>query len=153
MSQPSESPSDVSPIGPLNQPPQPTGPPTAIIIVNVFTSLAAAALLMAFFMPWIALIVGWRGVDVMRTETYSFVVILPLLSAVLLVLSLLDRSVAWLRRLTGLVPFLILAYGLYHFGANLFQGLMLGAWLSLIAGAVLLLLPNPVRLKPKADHV
>lgn len=153
MSQPSESPSDVSPVRSVEHSPLPTGPPTAIIVVNVFTSLAAAALVMAFFMPWIALVIGWRGVDVMRTESYSFVVILPLLSAVLLVLSLLDRSVAWLRRLTGLVPFLILAYGLYHFGVDLFRGLMLGAWLSLIAGAVLLLLPNPVRHEPKADHV
>ena len=153
MSQPSESPSDVPPVRSLEHPPQPTDPPTAIIIVNVFTSLAAAALLLAFFMPWIALIVGGRGVDVMRTETYSFVVILPLLSAVLLVLSLLHRRVVWLRRVTGLVPFLILAYGLYHIGVDLFRGLMLGAWLSLIAGAVLLLLPNPVRQKSKADHV
>jgi hypothetical protein len=153
MSQPSESPSVVPSVRSIEHPPQSADPPTAVIVVNVFTSLAAAALVMAFFMPWIALVIGWRGVDVMRTETYSFVVILPLLSIVLLVLSLLDRSVAWLRRLTGLVPFLILAYGLYHFGMDLFRGLMLGAWLSLIAGAVLLLLPNPIRPKPKADDV
>ena len=67
---------------------------------------------------------------------------MPILAAVALVLNLAGRDTNVVRRLAGLVPFIILAVALNRLGSDLFKALEIGAWVALAAGAALVCIPN-----------
>ena len=48
-------------------------------------------------------------------------------------------------QLTGAIPFCALAYWLNQFGSDLLRALGFGAWLSLLCGLALLILPHRLK--------
>jgi hypothetical protein len=133
-------------------PPQPDSTNTTTIKLNrnLLITVTAIVLLASFFLPWTTLLgQNLSGLDIQKTDAYRFVWLMPLFAGISIGLNTLRLSTALVRRLAGISPFVILAYSLYHLGNEVFQILQVGAWLALVSGLVLVLLPDPVKPSPK----
>jgi hypothetical protein len=115
-------------------------------------SVCAAVLGASFFMPWMMFFGGnISGLDIQKNfPSYKLVWLLPACAAITLVLTMAGKATAWDRRITGVVPFAILAYSLNKFGTDLFQALSWGGWVALAAGLVLVIVPSPAKSQTKA---
>ena len=107
-------------------------------------SLSAAALCASFFLTWINFLgVGLSGLHIQQNfESYRLVWLMPVLAALVLMLNMARIRTGVIRRFAGLCPFATLAYGMTRLGTDLVQAIQLGGWLALIAGAVLMFIPN-----------
>jgi hypothetical protein len=131
---------------------QPSQPAKASTTSRNIISIAAAVLAASFLMPWAGFFGGTiSGLDIQKNlDSYKLVWSLPACAALTLVLNMAGAQTAFVRRITGGVPFAILAYSLNKFGSDLFQILSWGGWVALAAGIVLVIVPSPAKSQPKA---
>jgi hypothetical protein len=130
---------------PLASPTQSAAAPnTSAQSRQILINLGSAILCLSFFLPWIKILgAGLNGVDIQKNlSSYRLIWLMPLLAIVVLALNVAKRDTSFVRRLAGLCPFVILAYALNHLGSDLFKLLEFGAWLALISGAALVLIPG-----------
>jgi hypothetical protein len=133
-----DSPSAPKPVVPLGQ------PGSVSISTHNLISLSAAILCLAFFAPWVTFFGALlSGLDIQKNfESYKLVWMVPALGLVTLGLNMARAEIGFIRRVTGLVPLLILAYGLNRLGSDLLQILSWGGWLTLLAGLALIVIPS-----------
>jgi hypothetical protein len=131
---------------------QPSQPAKASNTTRHIISIAGAVLAASFFMPWAGFFGGnISGLDIQKNmESYKLVWFLPACAVVTIVLNIAGAQTAFVRRITGAVPFAILAYSINKFGSDLFQILSWGGWVALAAGIVLVIVPSPAKSQPKA---
>lgn len=130
---------------------QPSQPTKASNTARHIISVAAAVLAASFLMPWAGFFGGnISGLDIQKNmDSYKLVWFLPACAVVTLVLNMTGAQTALVRRITGAVPFAILAYSLNKFGSDLFHVLAWGGWVALAAGIVLVIVPSPAKSQPK----
>lgn len=111
---------------------------------NGVALLAAGAMLLGFFLPWAQLFgFGASGYDLGRLGSYgNFAWISPVGAALVLLLNLTQTRTRPLQVLVGLAPWLGLLYGLVKLGDQLFQVLSIGAYVTLVAAALLIFVPS-----------
>jgi hypothetical protein len=106
-------------------------------------SFCAAGLFICFFLPWISF---WLG----KPSGYDFAKgggnapllwAIPILSAVTVFAGLAKKGAKLMGYITGVMPFVVLGYSLYHEGSDLLRALAIGAYLGLTLGLVLIILP------------
>jgi hypothetical protein len=108
-------------------------------------NLLAIFLGASFFLPWSS---GGSGESATGFQFQAISIAskllwaMPLLALTTLVLGMINFRVSLIRRLAGIVPFLILAYAVNKFGPNVLPTLAFGAWIALFCGALLVLLPE-----------
>jgi len=103
-------------------------------------------------MPW-ATFLGdnLSGLEIQKhMEAYKLAWILPACAGITLLLNMAGAETDVVRRITGLVPFAVLAYSLNKFGSDLFQILSWGGWVALASGVALIVAPSPAKPQPKA---
>jgi hypothetical protein len=122
----------------------PLAPPIAPTSLRHLTSLCTAALIFSFFMPWITFFSSrLSGLDIQRNfSSYQLVCVMPIMGAIVLMLNLAGRDTNLIRRIAGLVPFVILLVAINRLGSDLFKILEFGAWVAPAAGAALVCIPN-----------
>lgn len=134
-----------------SSPPTPQPIKSSNSLRNVI-SVSAAVLAASFLMPWATFLGGnISGLDIQKHfESYQYVWLLPACALATLSLNLAGAPpTPVVRRITGLIPFGILAYSLNKFGSDLFQILSWGGWLALAAGIALIVTPSAVKSQPK----
>jgi hypothetical protein len=101
----------------------------------------------SFFLPWAHFLGGQlSGFDLQRLgEWHRLLWLIPLFSAITLIACITKQSQRTAAQLTGALPFCVGAYWLAKIGGDLFQILTYGAYLSLIFGAALLILPRTMK--------
>lgn len=101
----------------------------------------SATLLASFFLPWINFmgtqVAGFRLHEIWSVGPYLWAIPIVALTAILLELS--GRKSAGLGQFAGALPLVFLAIAIYQFGADLFKGLAVGGWLTIISGVFLLI--------------
>lgn len=106
--------------------------------------VAAGVLLLGYFLPWFSFlgksVTGW---DFRQLSRFAPLMFMPATAAGTLLLVATGRPAEFIRRLAGLSPFVILGYGLSQGGSRLLQELQIGAWLCLLGGIALILIPSP----------
>lgn len=108
-------------------------------------SLASVVLFFAFFLPWVQILgANLSGLDIQKNFTsYRLIWLMPALAVVTLGLNIAGQNTGLIRRMAGLVPAIILGYGLNQLGTDLFKTISWGGWLALVSGIVLICLPSP----------
>jgi hypothetical protein len=111
---------------------------------RTFISIAAAALCISFFMPWVNILgANVSGMDIQKNfSSYRLVWLVPVLALITLLLAIAGQNTNVIRRIAGICPFIILAYALSQMGSDLFQAVGAGGWLALIGGVALICIPN-----------
>ena len=143
---PSSPPSEGQPLASPSsaQPTAPTPAERSPKVRHNLISLCAAALVGAFFLPWVSILGGKiSGLDIQKNvSSYKLVWLMPALGLLVLLLNMANQSTNLIRRVAALCPFAILFYSLTQSGTDLFQILDVGAWLALLVGVVLLFVPG-----------
>lgn len=138
----------------ISSPPPIQQPQTqSSIIARNIISVSAAALGASFFMPWAVFLgANLSGLEIQKhVNSYRFVWLLPVCAVITLLMNIAGaQQTTLMRRITGIVPFAILAYSLKKFGSDLFQIISWGGWIALASGFVLVIAPSPVKSQPKA---
>ena len=67
---------------------------------------------------------------------------MPLLALVVLVLNMARQNTNLIRRAAGFCPFIILVYAMDQWNTDIYKGFEIGAWLALLTGAALALIPS-----------
>lgn len=143
---------------PLKEPVQISSSPPHTTITKPSTtarnivSVSAAALGVSFFVPWAVFLgANLSGLEIQKhVSSYRFVWLLPTCAVVTLLMNIAGaQQTTLMRRITGIVPFAILAYSLKKFGSNLFQIISWGGWIALASGFVLVIAPSSVKSQPK----
>jgi 4-amino-4-deoxy-L-arabinose transferase-like glycosyltransferase len=113
-------------------------------VPHILVGLSAAALCVSFFLPWVGFLGGGiSGFDIQKNfEPYRLIWLMPLFATIVLVLNIAGQDTGAARRLAGMCPVAILIYAVYGLGGDLFKELQIGAWLALIAGGLLVLIPS-----------
>lgn len=106
-------------------------------------SICAVGLLICFFLPWIDVIIAKpSGMDFQKeSEAAKLLWLMPILSALTIFAGMAGKSAKIASQLAGLTPFVILAYGRLH-EEQLFHVLGVGAYIALILGFFLIVLPH-----------
>jgi hypothetical protein len=109
--------------------------------------LCALGLGGSFFLPWIHFFGGQvSGFDLQKLGQWHRVVwLIPLFSVITVIAVLTKQSQRTAAQLAGALPFCVGAYWLAKLGGDLFQILTFGAYLSLIFGAALIILPRTMK--------
>ncbi len=141
LTPPSPSPADIkSPAQPTPaEPPDSSAKPSSGLI-----SLCGGALFVSFFLPWVTFLgTKINGLDIGKNfSSYQLVWVMPILAALIFVLSV-SRNDSWLIRVVaGLYPFAILVYAMDSLGVDLVGKLEFGAWLALVSGIALVFVPS-----------
>lgn len=131
---------------PAIEPASPPDSPSSSTNRHNLVSLAAAGLLVSFFLPWISLLgAKLNGMDIQRNfSSYQLVWIMPLLAVITLVMNIAKLPIKSVSQLAGMSPFVILLYAANRLNANLsdfFKLLEYGAWVALVSGLVLAFTP------------
>jgi hypothetical protein len=113
------------------------------ITANPLALIGAGAMLLGFFLPWTQLFgLAATGYDLARLGSYgNFAWASPVGAALVLLLNLTQTGTRPLQVMAGLTPWLGLLYGLGKVGDNLFQMLSVGAYITLLGAALLVLVP------------
>jgi hypothetical protein len=113
-------------------------------IQHLLIGIAAIIVCASFFMPWVSFLgANMSGLDIQKNFTsYKLVWLLPTLAIITFLLNIVGVRDNVVRRIAGLCPFIILAYALNQMGSDLFKIVMIGGWLALIGGAMLICIPN-----------
>ncbi len=103
-------------------------------------SVGCIVLVVAFFLPWIKFL----GVNVGGHQLHEiwnagpYVWAIPALAVIAIATGLSGKDNTRLAQLAGGVPFVFLAVALYRFGEDLLKHLLVGGYLTLLAGFFLL---------------
>ncbi len=108
------------------------------------TNLCALGLGVSFFLPWAHFLFGApSGFDLQKLGSGQRLLwLIPILSAITVFAGITKRSQKIVGQITGALPFCVGAYWYNKLGSDLSHILMYGAFLSLIFGAALLILPR-----------
>jgi len=106
------------------------------------TFLCGLGMIAAFFLPWLgSLRGGLSGYHLQHAPGFwKLFWALPIAGGLTALLTAQPAARRVFSALTGLLPFVLLAYGLTRQGTNLLSALTYGAWTELALGAVLLVL-------------
>lgn len=126
----------------------------------------SAILLASFFLPWINFmgtpVAGFRIREIWSVGPYLWAI--PVVALVAILVELSGRKSAGIGQLAGALPFVFLAIAIYQFGADLFKGLAVGGWMTLISAVFLMAVadrasrgmpqgtPAAVRGEPTSTH-
>jgi len=107
-------------------------------------NLCAAGLGISFFLPWAQILgVNLSGFTLQKTgDEQRLLWLIPIFCAITIIAGLAKSSQKIIGQLTGILPFCVGGYWYYKLGNDLFQVLTYGAFLSLICGAALFILPR-----------
>jgi hypothetical protein len=108
------------------------------------TNLCALGLGVSFFLPW-ANFFGAQlsGFDLQKLGNEQRLLwLIPIFSAITIFAGITKRSQKIIGQLTGALPFCVGAYWYYKLSSDLTRILMYGAFLSLIFGTALFILPR-----------
>jgi len=108
------------------------------------TNLCALGLGVSFFLPWAHFL--WAtpsGFDLQKMgDEQRLLWLIPIFSAITIFAGVTNRSQKIIGQLTGALPFCVGAYWYNKLGSDLTHILMYGAFLSLIFGTALFILPR-----------
>ena len=112
--------------------------------MNIFQkpeNLCAAAMIGFFFLPWGQLFgMTASGYNLSQFGSYgNWAWVIPILAGITLFAAFSGSTNAALPLITGTSPFVGLAYGLVKVGGDIFHILAIGAYLTIIAGAGIVL--------------
>lgn len=109
------------------------------------TNLCALGLGVSFFLPWAHFFFGslLTGFDLQKLGGEQRLLwLIPIFSAITIIAGVTKRSQKIIGQLTGALPFCVGAYWYYKLGSDLTHILTYGAFLSLIFGVALFILPR-----------
>jgi hypothetical protein len=108
------------------------------------TNLCALGLGVSFFLPWAHFFFGTpSGFDLQKLGGEQRLLwLIPIFSAITIFAGVTKRSQKIIGQLTGALPFCVGAYWYNKLGSDLTHILMYGAFLSLIFGTALFILPR-----------
>jgi hypothetical protein len=120
---------------------------------NIHSIILVCSLALAgcFFLPWIRIFLGTpSGYDLQQlpSNEAKLLWLIPVTALISLVSALTRKSVLTAAQIAGAVPFLALLYYCVKLGGDLLQALQIGAYLSLLLGAILFVAPRFLE-KPK----
>jgi hypothetical protein len=131
--------------------PTPAATAPQIQSVNVtrsqLTSLCAVGLGVSFFLPWAQIFgASLSGFDLQKMgDEQRFLWLIPVGCVITILAGVTKRSQQIIGQLTGLLPFLVGIYWYVKIKDDLFHVLTYGAFLSLIFGAALFILPRKAK--------
>ena len=104
-------------------------------------NICAIGLIVFFFFPWLQMFgFGLSGFGLAQLSSYAGLAwLIPVFSAITIGAGLAGKSQRAVGLITGALPITYLLYGLNEMGADIFHTLGIGAYLTLIAGIVLIL--------------
>ena len=110
-------------------------------------NLCVAGLGVSFFLPWANFFgVKLSGFDLQKMgDEQRLLWLIPILCVVTIFAGITKRSQKIAGQLTGALPFVAGIYWYSKFGSDLFRILTFGAYLSLIFGAALFVLPRKAK--------
>jgi hypothetical protein len=120
------------------------GHQTVSITRTLLVNLCAAGLGGSFFLPWVIILgAPVSGFDLQKLgDEQRLLWAIPILCTITIAAGLAKGSQKVVGQLTGILPFGVGVYWFYKIGPDLFNGLTYGAYLSLICGAALFVLPR-----------
>jgi hypothetical protein len=115
--------------------------------------VCSLALIGCFFLPWIDVFMGNSASGYQLQELPSDEVklfwLIPCGALLALLAAAVKQGVGPMSQIAGALPFLALLYYSVKIGQELFQALQIGAYLTLILGAALFVLPRFLK-KPQS---
>lgn len=107
-------------------------------------SLCALGLGVCFFLPWAHVLFGNpSGFDLQKMgDEQRLLWLIPIFCVICIIAGIARQSQNFVARVTGLLPFIALVYWYNKIGSDLGQILAIGAYLSLIFGIALIILPT-----------
>ena len=107
-------------------------------------NLCALGLGVSFFLPWARFLwMNLSGFDLQKMgDAYRLLWLIPIFCALTVFAGVTKRNQKIVGQLTGALPFLVGIFWFCKFGSDLFHILIFGAYLSLIFGAALFVLPR-----------
>ena len=118
-------------------------------------SACAVGLIICFFLPWISFLFWGKpsGFELAKegaktkgdAVAFAFLWAIPFFSLVTFLAGMVKQSQKNIAQFTGAFPFAALAYGLYYVGSDLMKILEFGAYISLLLGLVLFILPRRLK--------
>ena len=110
-------------------------------------------LLVSFFLPWVNImggsVAGYQLRQIWAPGPYLWSI--PALAAIAIAMGMAGRNNIAIAQSAGGLPLVFLAVALYQFGGDLFKGVAIGGWLTLISGVFLLSVAP--RFRKKATEV
>jgi hypothetical protein len=119
------------------------GNQSAFSVRTQLTNLCALGLGVSFFLPWANILIGSiSGFDLQKAgDEQRLLWLIPILCVITIAVGLCKISQKIIGPLTGLLPFAVGVYWYCNLGNDMFQILFYGAYLSLLFGAGLFILP------------
>jgi hypothetical protein len=110
-------------------------------------NLCAAGLGVSFFLPWAQFLGGTiSGFDLQKTDDVQRLLwLIPIFCVITIFAGITKRSQMIAAQITGALPFYVGIYWYNKLGSDLTKMLAYGAYLSLIFGATLLILPRKAK--------
>jgi hypothetical protein len=118
-------------------------------------SFCAVGLIICFFLPWISFLFWGKpsGFDLAKAGSKAegnavalvFLWAIPFCSLVTVLAGMAKQSQKNIAQFTGALPFAALSVALYFHGSNLMKALEFGAYVSLVLGLVLFILPRRLK--------
>ncbi len=110
-------------------------------------NICATGLGICFLLPWINFLgLNLSGFDFAKQGGKGLLLwSIPIFCAITIFATMTKRNAKIIGQLTGALPFFVLAYGLYQEGKDLMQVLGMGAWIGLVLGLVLFILPRRLK--------
>jgi hypothetical protein len=129
--------------------PTPAAPDNQTISLSrtQLVNLCALGLGVSFFLPWARIFgASLSGFDLQKLgDEQRLLWLIPIFCAITIFAGITKRSQAIAGRLTGAFPFVVGIYWYHKIGSDLFHILTYGAFLSLIFGAALFVLPRKAK--------
>ena len=113
--------------------------------VHTFIAVCSLGIIGCFFLPWITLFLGAPSayqLQELPTNEVKLLWFIPGTALLPLFALLAKQAVAPMSQIAGAAPFVALLYYVAKFGTDLFQSLQVGAYLTLLFGVVLSVLPH-----------
>jgi hypothetical protein len=106
----------------------------------------AIAMICFFFLPWTQLLgINGSGYELSKLGSYgNWAWVIPIAAIVTLAISIAGNEAKPLHILTGLLPYVGVAYGLSQAGKDLFHFLAIGVYLTLVAGLFMIMFATGV---------
>jgi|ERR1017187_630440 hypothetical protein len=119
-------------------------PQTVSLGRTQLVNLCALGLCISFFLPWAQIFgASLSGFDLQKLgDEQRLLWLIPIFCAITIFAGITKRSLKIAGQLTGALPFVVGIYWYYKIGSDLFHILTYGAFLSLIFGAALFVLPR-----------
>lgn len=117
----------------------------------------AVAMIGFFFLPWAQLGgLNGSGYDISKFGSYAnWAWAVPVAAGLTVALSFVVNNAKPIAIITGILPFIGLAYGLLKVGKDIFHVLAIGVYLTLVTGFLMILFSSGVlgsKTAPIADH-